>query len=164
LKTLFWDTSALLGLIFQEPFSPSALKAWDQADANYGWRWLAVEAFAALSRRRADAGQWRTLDKLLSALHFADLEPSEMAALCRTNREWRLRAADAGHLYVFSRLAEVFPGIELVCCDEEMIASGCHMGYSLWSEAGEKNALKEPSATYVGRRRVQKRKTPRRNP
>jgi hypothetical protein len=147
---LFWDTSALLGLIFLEPSSFAATEAWHKSDADYAWRWLAVEASAGLSRRRATPSQWKMLDDILGCVHFADLSPQDMSSLCRFNREWALRAADAGHLFVFKQLSILLPDIEMICFDREVSAVAQKLRLPLWGDAdkGHTGQLREGRASY----------------
>ena len=49
----FWDTSALLALVFDEPHSASASEALEATTEFHAWDWLTVEAKASLTRRRA---------------------------------------------------------------------------------------------------------------
>ena len=47
----YWDTSALLPLLLQEPHTPAAVEAAALVTLNYGWDWMQVETEAALRRR-----------------------------------------------------------------------------------------------------------------
>jgi hypothetical protein len=130
---LFWDTSAVLALVLNEPRSADAHAAWNLSDADYAWRWMTAEATAGLARRRANANQWKTLDEILSAFHFTDLEPTAIDAIRQANRRWALRAADAGHLYCFQQVSFVLPEIELVCFDDEISTAAKGLGLRLWT-------------------------------
>jgi hypothetical protein len=132
---LFWDTSAVLAMVVQEPHSAAALQAAGQATQSYAWRWLEVEASAGLARRRATAEQWRGLDRIVAALSYADIPPARLTDVARENRVWRLRAADAGHLFCFRQLSIVFPGIRMVCFDTEICAAVRAARLPLWSPA-----------------------------
>jgi uncharacterized protein with PIN domain len=134
---LFWDTSAILALVVAEPHSAEALQAASQAAESYGWRWLRVEAAAGLARRRATEEQWRRLEGVLAALWDVDIPPARFAEVAAANREWRLRAADAGHLFCFRQLTAVFPGIQMVCFDAEIRAAAESARLPLWSPPGE---------------------------
>ena len=129
---LFWDTSAVLAMVVQEPHSAAAQQAAGQATQSYAWRWLEVEAAAGLARRRATAAQWRGLERILAALAYADIPSARFADIARENRDWRLRAADAGHLFCFRQLSTVFPGIQMVCFDSEICAAVSAAGLPLW--------------------------------
>ena len=117
---LFFDTSAVVPLILAEPHSRRAIETWDQATRVWAWRWLQVEAEAALGRRRAEARAWRQWRSVSSAMTWLDLEARMWPQLCAFNRPLRLRAADAGHLYTYTGAASVVPNLKLVCFDTEM--------------------------------------------
>ena len=129
---LFWDTSAVLAMVVQEPHSAAALQAAGQATQSYAWRWREVEASAGLARRRATDQQWRGLERVLAALAYADIPPARYADVVRENRAWRLRAAAAGHFFCFRQLSTVFPGIQMVCFDTEICAAVSAAGLPLW--------------------------------
>jgi uncharacterized protein with PIN domain len=131
---LFWDTSAVLAMVVLEPHSAAALQAAAQATQSYAWRWLEVEASAGLARRRATDEQRRGLERILAALSYADIPPARCADIARENRAWRLRAADAGHVFCFRQLSTVFPGMQMVCFDTEISAAVSAAGLPLWKE------------------------------
>jgi predicted nucleic acid-binding protein len=147
---LFWDTSALLSLILDEPDSASAQSAWERSDIDYAWRWLAVEAVSGLARRGARPGQWDKLQEVLDDIRFVDISPSDVHSLCRENRDWELRAADAGHLHVFRKMGQVMPDLELVSFDREMKAVAKRLGLALWGESGGRAGaqLREARSSY----------------
>lgn len=117
---LFFDTSAVVPLILYEPHSQKALETWDKATRVWAWRWLQVEAEAALGRRRADAQAWHQWRLVSSALTWLDLEAPMWPRLCAFNRPLRLRATDAGHLFTYSGATSVVPDLKLVCFDNEL--------------------------------------------
>lgn len=129
----FWDTSAVVPLIFEEPNSKSAQLAYAQSARAYAWSWLRVEAEAALSRRGADTGHERELGKLLNVMEWIDLAAERYADLCGRNREWRLRAADAGHLFCCQQAAIVLPGLQFVCFDDEIVPRAIALGLTVWT-------------------------------
>jgi uncharacterized protein with PIN domain len=95
---LFLDTSAVIPLLLQEPHTSGALNAIAQADRLFAWRWMQVEAEAALTRRRASPAAWSEWRQLASTLHWLELSEAALPALCAFNRPLRLRAADAERL------------------------------------------------------------------
>jgi predicted nucleic acid-binding protein len=133
--TLFWDTSAILPLVFREPHSQSAHLASQAATASYAWRWLSVEAAAGLSRRRATHAQQETLRDILAALRFVDLPSAKYDDLTAQNRDWRLRAADAGHLYCFRQVLFALPDVQLVCFDAEIHTAARAASLPLWTRS-----------------------------
>lgn len=117
---LFFDTSAIVPLLLQEPRTPDALNAIAQAERLFAWRWLQVETEAALTRRRAAPAAWAEWRQISASIHWLELGESLLPALCAFNRPLRLRAADAGHLFVFDRAITVVPELRLVSYDNEM--------------------------------------------
>ena len=117
---LFFDTSAVVPLILEEPHSQKALEAWNNTTRVWAWRWLQVETEAALGRRRAGAKAWHQWRLISSAVTWLDLEPRMWPRLRAFNRPLRLRAADACHLYIFNDAASVVPDLKLVCFDKEL--------------------------------------------
>jgi len=128
----FWDTSAVLALVFVEPRSQDAVMAKSLSVGQYAWRWMAVEAQAGLARRRARPAEWEALDQILAGFHNVDLSPEQIDKIGRANREWRLRASDAGHLYCFQQVSFVLPDVQLVCFDDEISAAAGVLGLSVW--------------------------------
>jgi len=117
---LFLDTSAAIPLLLREPHTDSALDAFAQAERLFAWRWMQVEAEAALTRRRAPPTAWVGWRQLAASIHWLELSESSVPALCAFNRPLRLRAADAGHLFVFDRAITVVPELHLLTFDSEM--------------------------------------------
>lgn len=133
---LFWDTSAFVALLLEEVHTPAATCAWDESDSDLAWRWLRVETEAALIRRNAAPDQWKHMDELLVRVEMVDLSPVDLDPVCRANRQWRLRASDAGHLHCFRRAAYVMPDLQLVSFDEEMLAVARASGLQIWQPPG----------------------------
>ena len=125
---LFLDTSAVIPLLCQGPHTSGALNAIAQADRLFAWRWMQVEAEAALTRRRASPAAWSEWRQLASTLHWLELSEASLPALCAFNRPLRLRAADAGHLFVLDRAITVVPELHLVTFDNEMQAAAYTLG------------------------------------
>ena len=128
----FFDTSAIVPLLLREPHSDNARVAWTEATGvRLAWRWLKVETEAALTRRRAGAKIWQEWDRIESELNWIELPESEIEALCRFNRNFGLRAADAGHLFVMDRLSRTFESLALASFDKEMRGSAEELGLKL---------------------------------
>jgi predicted nucleic acid-binding protein len=137
---LFWDTSALVALLFEEPHSAEAERARASTTTGHAWRWIRVEAAAAMSRRDASDERWARMEGLLASLRLIDLSPDDLDVLCRVNRTWRLRAADAGHLHCFRRAAYAMPDLQLVTFDDEMVAAARTHGLPLWQPGADSAA------------------------
>jgi predicted nucleic acid-binding protein len=154
---LFWDTSAVLAVVFREIHTPAALAANRVASRSYAWSWLRVEAEAALARRTATGEQWETLIRVLNAIRYVDMAADRLDELCKLNRVWRLRAGDAGHLYCCAEASKVVPGMQLVTFDDEMIRVARRLNLRIWESGGSglpEDRVKERRATFrVGGRK-----------
>ncbi|MFA6032811.1 MAG: type II toxin-antitoxin system VapC family toxin [Myxococcota bacterium] len=131
---LFWDTSAVLSLIVRELHSEESVAAWHSSSMNLAWRWMKVEACAALSRRGGTTRQWAALEKLLEEFQYLDMNAEAFSEVAESNRVWKLRAADAGHVWCLKKAAFILPDIRMVCFDEEMIAVVRKLGLSIWAK------------------------------
>ncbi len=127
----FWDTSAIVALLLQEPHTSAAQAAWMKSTRPWAWRWAVLETEAALSRRSAPPETWTQWATLLESLHLLDLEPDRWDTLRAFNRALRLRAADAAHLFVFERASTAIPGLQLVTFDQELTAAARRMGLAV---------------------------------
>jgi hypothetical protein len=153
---LFWDSSAILAIVFSEKRSFLATEAWDTAEFDYAWRWLKVEASSALARRGATPAQWAYFEDLMNSFRFLDLSYKDINDVCTTNRNWRLRAADAGHLFCFRQASFVLPHLQFVCFDGEMVAIARKQGFRLWrppEENASASTLVRESRSFYGRKR-----------
>jgi predicted nucleic acid-binding protein len=125
---LFFDTSAIVPLLLIEPHSEQALEAWGRAERVWAWRWLGVEAEAAMGRRHATPRSWAQWRSLEAAIHWLDLGSEEWDQVRSFNRSLRLCAADAGHLFVFDRALAAIPEMALVCFDREVAGAAESLG------------------------------------
>jgi predicted nucleic acid-binding protein len=132
---LFWETSAVVPLVFAEPHSPEAERARAATSRAFAWPWMQVEAEAALLRRNATPAHWENLARLMSAFVWLDMEPHDLFALRQFNRPLGLRAADAGHLFVYSRAYAAIPKLEFVTFDEELRIAVIRCALPVWSPA-----------------------------
>ena len=128
---LFWDTSAVVPLILQEKHTHLALEAFAQTERFFAWDWMAVETEAALGRRQARTFQWEKWQELSQLFQWIHLPTNEWNEIRKRNRRWMLRAADAAHLYAFSRLADILPEARLVTFDEEQRRVATTRGFRL---------------------------------
>lgn len=120
---LFFDTSAVVPLLLQEPGSKAAGEAYVAGETFYAWNWMRVETEAALVRRRADAATWRNWRSLQRCFMWLGLPESATGEVSAFNRELGLRAADAGHLFVFEKATAAIQDLRLVTLDKEMAAA-----------------------------------------
>jgi predicted nucleic acid-binding protein len=128
---IFWDTSAIVALILQEQRTPEAADAWSGTTRAWCWRWMQVEAEAALARRGASPESWAQWRAVAGAFHVLDLEPARLPDLCTFNRALKLRATDAGHLFVFAQAASVVPDLALLSFDGEQTQAARSLGFRL---------------------------------
>ncbi len=129
---LFFDTSAIIPLLLIEPHSPRASEAWAATDRLWAWRWMEVETESALSRRESPPEAWAGWRAISMRVHWLDLETDAWPRLRAFNRSLRLRAADAGHLFVFEHLVGIVPEIKIVTFDKEMLAAAKRLGLPVW--------------------------------
>lgn len=128
----FWDTSAVVPLIFREIHSPAAQAAYGQASSFFAWDWMQVETEAALARRQARERDWKSWTEIRALFQWVHLPPNEWAEIQKYNRSWRLRAADAAHLYAFRRVFSILPDLRLVTFDDEQRALASKKGFRLF--------------------------------
>ncbi len=117
---VYFDTSAVIPLVLAETHSEAVRSAWPDITERWAWSWLVVEAEAALVRQRADADAWAEWSRVARSLNLVELNPRDHDALRAFNRGLGLRAADAGHLFLFDRLSREVDGLQLVTFDREM--------------------------------------------
>ncbi len=134
---LFFDTSAVVPLLIEEPHTQSALAAWSQCTEAWAWSWMRVEVEAALGRRRADSASWNNWRLSSDTFHFIDFNREHLDALCAFNRSLTLRAADAAHLYLFDRVLHAVPDLQLITFDHEMRESARHLRLPLYAAKRE---------------------------
>ncbi len=129
----FWDTSAVLALLFEEPHSAKAVEAARRATASYAWAWLEVETWAGFHRRGGTRTQEASCKRLLSDFSWISFPPEKHPALLALNRRHRLRAGDIGHLYCLRELSRAVGNLTLVCFDEEIVRSARKEGIAVFS-------------------------------
>lgn len=129
---LFWDSSAVLPLIFKEIHSEAALKAWQSGTTRLAWDWMEVETHAAILRRIGDSSHLRAWRLRLEQFSLFGLPPDANRAIMASNEQWGLRSADAGHVFLFGELRDEFPEIQLVTFDQEMIDLALRQEWPIW--------------------------------
>ena len=116
----FFDTSAIVPLIFQEPHTEKARRVWQDSSLRIGWQWLRVEAEAAIHRRRGDAEAWTLWKTIERSMHWIEPDEDWLQPLKSFNRGIGLRAADAGHLFLMESCSNQIPDLALATYDKEM--------------------------------------------
>jgi len=125
---VFFDTSALVPLVLRESNSREAASVWRECTEAWAWDWMKVEAEAALTRRKADTRAWSAWRSLSGNFNLGTLNPDQFDALRAFNRSASLRASDAGHLFVFDKMLDALPDLQLLTFDTEMTAAANRMG------------------------------------
>jgi hypothetical protein len=128
----FWDTSAVLALIFQEPHTGQAQKAAAEVTVAYAWWWLKVEAWSGVVLRKGNNEQKAACRQALKAFTWVNFPRSKTPELLSLNAKHGLRAADAGHLFCFKELSRAVQGLNLVSFDREMIEAAKREGLLVW--------------------------------
>lgn len=134
----FWDTSALVPLLFQESSSPRLRSILAEDLAVFVWWGSGLECISALARReregRLDAHGMATALaqlRLLSAV-WHEIDPSEILreTAARFLRVHPLRAADALQLAAAFVAAEQVPSsLDVVSLDERLSAAARKEGF-----------------------------------
>ncbi len=70
----FWDSSAVVALLLQEPGTPVARKHWEKTESVWAWHWMIVEVESALARRRASPVAWVQWGSLARSFQFLEVE------------------------------------------------------------------------------------------
>jgi len=129
---LVWDSSAVVALIFEEEATPLAVKAWERDPRPIAWRWMMIETHAALVRRGATPSNWADWRWRLDRFDWSELSPVALEHVMEANAGWKLRAADAGHVFVFEQFLDEGLDVGLVTFDREMRALCETKGWPLW--------------------------------
>ncbi|MCC5841809.1 MAG: type II toxin-antitoxin system VapC family toxin [Opitutales bacterium] len=130
---LFWDACALVPLLIKEVHSEEVQKVWRETGDAYAWEWVLVEVEACLIRRKASPEIWRDWRKMQRKLRLFALQPEDTGSLRLMNRSLGLRAADAGHLFIFNSLIHVFQDLQLISFDQEMVQAAQRLGLPIHS-------------------------------
>ena len=128
----FFDTSAILPLLLEEPMSTASQRALQSTERLFAWNWMRVEVEAGLIRRKAKAEVWSEWRSLSARVFWLELGSGQFEPLCSFNRCLGLRAADAAHLFVYERGSHALPELALVTFDREMEQAAAALGFRLW--------------------------------
>lgn len=116
----FWDTSALISILFKEKQTSTALKARDEGKRWLAWDWIRIEAYSALVRRGGKAQDLKYLQSILDQFEFLSIDPEEYPSLRKILDRHKLRSADAGHLHCLLKAEKLLSDLSFVCFDEEL--------------------------------------------
>lgn len=128
----YFDTSAFLKLVVDEPGSPTMTALWEEADRRFSSRLLYPEARAAVaaagrSGRFTDEALPEVaaeLERLWSELEDLELTPEITGRAGDLADGLALRGADAVHL---ASAESVVDADDLVACTDARLASGARM-------------------------------------
>lgn len=124
---LFWDASALVPLLLEEANSRLVRELWSNTREAHAWDWVLVEVDAALIRRKAGSLIWQDWKKIQLELRMYSIQNEDLRNLRTLNRGMGLRAADAGHLFLYYSLVQRFFELELITFDREMIEAASRL-------------------------------------
>ena len=130
----YFDTSAIIPLIVDEPASVDCERVWDEADRVVGVRLLYAEARAALARAermgRVDSPQLdraiAELDALVDAVDFVEVTDHLVRVAGQLAQDHALRGYDAVHLAAALSVAD--DDLVLVTGDRELAAAALDLG------------------------------------
>jgi predicted nucleic acid-binding protein len=136
----FWDTSALLPLLVDEPARERLLALLEEDSEVLAWWGTTVEIASALARRERE--ELLTADQVTAALSAAralaegwhEIVPSDAVRRTaeRLLRTHPLRAADALQLAAALIAADHNPGsLEMVCMDERLTLAARREGFAV---------------------------------
>lgn len=137
----YFDTSAVVALLIDEPASAAAGAAWEEASRAAGVMLLYVEARAALARarriERLTAQQIRAavraLDVVYEELDVIDIDDALIREAGELAEAHALRGYDAVHLAAAKRLAD--SDVVFVAGDAELLAVASSLGLAIASVA-----------------------------
>jgi predicted nucleic acid-binding protein len=130
----YFDTSAIIPLIVDEPASVDSERVWNEADRVVGVRLLYAEARAALARAermgRVDGRQLGRaideLDALVDAVDFVEVTDQLVRVAGQLAEDHALRGYDAVHLAAALSVAD--DDLVLVTGDRELAAAALDLG------------------------------------
>lgn len=133
----FWDSSALLKLLVEEPGTEVAVALWDEATAVAASRLAVPEVSAALAaaerggridpeRRRVAMGEWR---RYLAALDVLELTPAVGDHAADLAAAYPLSGADAVHLATALALRD--PALVVATWDRRLASAASAEGLDI---------------------------------
>lgn len=134
----FWDASAIVPLLVDEPTSPQLRPLAAKDPAIFVWWGSEVECVSALARHERDdsldavgaASAFRTLSQLANGWHEIDPSEAVREVAIRFLRVHALRSADALQLAAAFIAAERRPAsLELVTLDDRLGAAARKEGF-----------------------------------
>lgn len=131
---VYFDTSAAVPLVIDEPASRACYELWNSAGAILSTPLLLVEASAVLNRARrgghiqADElpGRLNQLEEYWSEVRVLELDEDLLRTAATYTGQFNLRAYDAVHCAAGARVAD----------DQTVLASGDVRLLAAWNELG----------------------------
>jgi hypothetical protein len=131
---VYFDTSAIMPIVIDEPSSPVASRLWDEADRVVSSRLVYAEGRAALAmahrmdridepRLRNAVGDFEILHEQLDLVEVTDRLVRDAGALAE---EFGLRGYDAVHLASAKLVGD--PDLVLAAGDQSLIAAARQVG------------------------------------
>lgn len=133
----FFDTSAFVPLMLEEPGTPSARALWKRTTRPIGSVLLYPEAKAAIGRAhrtgRIDdddrAAAYRHLERLVARVELIDVDRNLAARAVALAEVAPLKGADAVQLATAEAAAG--PDVTLVAADAQLCAAARHLGLAV---------------------------------
>ncbi len=134
---VYFDTSALIPLIIDEPSSSSCERLWNEATRTVSVRLLYVEARSALARaqrlgrltHRGLASAVALLDDLSAQVDHVEITDRLVRTAGDLAEEHQLRGYDAVHLAAAQTVADV--DTVFASGDQNLIATASHLGLTV---------------------------------
>lgn len=134
---VYFDTSAIVPLLIEEPGSEAAANAWNEASRIAGTRLLFAEARAALAQARrtgrATAAQMRAaideLDDRYAQLELVEIDDVLVRQAGELADSHGLRGYDAVHLAAARRILDA--DLVLVAGDRALLAAAQSLGLTV---------------------------------
>ncbi len=131
---VYFDTSAFIPLIIEEPNSETCERLWNEATRTVSVRLLYVEARAALARaqrlgrltREGLASAVALLDDLSAQIDHIEITDRLVRTAGALSEEQQLRGYDAVHLAAAHAVADV--DTIFASGDQQLIAAASHLG------------------------------------
>jgi len=133
----YFDTSAVVPLVVEEPASHRCAEHWSAADRLVSVRIVAVEARAALAQanrqQRVTAGDLRSavdaLDGVLTQMDLVDIDDDLVSMAAELAETQAFRAYDALHLAAALTIAD--DDVVLVAGDGPLISAAVALGMAV---------------------------------
>ncbi|KJQ54484.1 type II toxin-antitoxin system VapC family toxin [Microbacterium sp. SA39] len=139
---VYFDTSAFIPLLLQEPGTPVAARLWDEGAAVFSSRLIIVETAAAIAMgQRMNRVSWSEADalreasgELLRQLTLIEAAPTVVEAAAELASRHGLRGYDAMHLASVSMV--LTPGVLIASGDHRLLEAALAEGFGTVDTSG----------------------------